>query len=808
MNWTGGRLSRHSRNAACGLTQRQKQYFAKRRNNAASGSLKRSPQKWAVRAEIEDPSHLNNRPRTTTSHVDAHRKRSQRKGQSENQPQEKTEHKVIRQSPDGELASYPRRLRHREDELHEYDIYNAYSHSQLPPAKRKRGAPSSQSRDSCSVEEQGSVDLRKLRILEKNDWTGMSIQRPIQLIYESAGNGERVCKRRRIPGSQVRQHSALGQQRVASPFARLRRLQSMAAPHAAKQSPDHDMHAEWAAELRDEVRISIGGKPAHTKARSRLAKRNTSIDSLQQSKGCPSDVMLLDDDGLSREDPQIFSQGQEARLKSRFSTLEELRALARSWGYRSASGTTGSHNYVVPHCQRAPSSRKLDMPIEQGFGLGLLDRQYDFSARMADDIVASEAPALIRREDNIYQFRNRLPATTLFHGLPRYLCSGYPYEPRSEPVRGGQETAFGLRQGNSTQSSSQPSYTSDIGAQAPKYTQELRAVLQDGSRTLVVRSSPRKLYHPRPQPSRPKILDSDSLGADSTSAQLGVARPLVPPSQVLDQEIREAWIDSPNDTDTEKPVGFWGHKGHTNSISISPRIGALTHHAARYDRHLSLDIRSKPGTSQKGSERGNTEEREQLYSRSEDELIREPKISCIGQKGTFAKELDLIIPAVDYRNSPLSRPRAKISKPVDEKSDEEKAWKKFVFPSDDESEVETPITPQLKVPRLLSRILSQTKTNSRVKASKRPSKIPCSIPKPPCQTMPNSPFEVHLSAGTTTSTRPTLPSSNRIIRHVTPSQLTSSVSAPGCCMSNRAVCGTNESLSSSRRSLLTRVPSY
>jgi hypothetical protein len=798
MNWTGGRLSRHSRNAACGLTQQQKQYFAKKRNNATSGSLKRSPLKWAVRAEIEESSHPNHHPRIT--HVGAHRKHSQRKGQSENQQQEKIENKAVCQSPDGKLAGYPRPLRYREDKLHEYDIYNASPHPQPPPARRKRGPSSSQTRDSCLVEEIGSVDVRKTKILEKNDWTGLSIQRPMQLRYESAGNDKRVGKRRRILGSQVKQHGALAQRRVASPFAGPRKLQSMTTSHAVRQNPNPSMYAEWAVEPRDEVRISIGGKPAHTKARFHLPGRVTPMDSLQQSEDCPSDVILLDEDGLSGGDPLTLSQ---AHLESKFSTLEELRAIARSWRYRSVSRTTGSHNYVVPHCRRASSSRRADILIEKGISLELLGRQYDFSSRMSDDIITSEAPALMGCEDNIHKFRNHFPTTMLSPGPLQYLCSGHPYEPGLEPVCDGRvtlETTLSLHRENSARSSSQLSYTSNVNSQAFKHT---HAVLQDGSRMLIVRSSPRKLYHPRPQPSRSKILDSDSLVADSTAAQLGVAHPFIPPSQALDQEAREAWIKFPNDANTEEPTGFRGHENDPHSISISPGISTFAHHALRHNRHLSLDIRPKPGTSQEGSERGETEEQEQAHSHSEGEVIEEPRISSIGQKGMFAKELDLIIPAADCRNSFLSRPKAEISEPVDKKNDEEKAWKKFIFTSDDESEVETAVTPQPKITHLLS------KTSSEVEViSKRPSEIPRPIPNPPSQSTPNSSLKVHLSAETIIATQPTLSSSGRVTRHVTPSQFASGVLKPDCCTSNNATFGTNASLSSPRRFLPTRAPSY
>jgi len=48
MNWTGGRLSRHSRKAEDSVINKQKQHFARVRNNLTNGSAKRSPAKWSI----------------------------------------------------------------------------------------------------------------------------------------------------------------------------------------------------------------------------------------------------------------------------------------------------------------------------------------------------------------------------------------------------------------------------------------------------------------------------------------------------------------------------------------------------------------------------------------------------------------------------------------------------------------------------------------------------------------------------------------------------------------------------------------
>lgn len=45
MNWTGGRLSRHSRRADSSTTSKQKQHFAKMRSHLMSGSMKKDSAK-------------------------------------------------------------------------------------------------------------------------------------------------------------------------------------------------------------------------------------------------------------------------------------------------------------------------------------------------------------------------------------------------------------------------------------------------------------------------------------------------------------------------------------------------------------------------------------------------------------------------------------------------------------------------------------------------------------------------------------------------------------------------------------------
>jgi hypothetical protein len=53
MNWTGGRLSRHSRKKGDSLVHKQKQHFAKVRSNLFHGNAKRSPVKWSIFDKIQ-----------------------------------------------------------------------------------------------------------------------------------------------------------------------------------------------------------------------------------------------------------------------------------------------------------------------------------------------------------------------------------------------------------------------------------------------------------------------------------------------------------------------------------------------------------------------------------------------------------------------------------------------------------------------------------------------------------------------------------------------------------------------------------
>lgn len=71
MNWTGGRLSRHSRRADSSTTNKQKQHFAKMRSHLMSGSVKKcsaKPPNFDMAAP-QPPDALSVRDRTATTEL-------------------------------------------------------------------------------------------------------------------------------------------------------------------------------------------------------------------------------------------------------------------------------------------------------------------------------------------------------------------------------------------------------------------------------------------------------------------------------------------------------------------------------------------------------------------------------------------------------------------------------------------------------------------------------------------------------------------------------------------------------------------
>lgn len=679
-------------------------------------------------------------------------------------------------SPHHELIRYHSSLSpfpNMEEGLCEYDIYNA-SPSPLPSGTKKKQDPSgSQTRHNKKIEGKEWMEQNKKKLLEKVDWTGISIQQPIQLKYESVGNDKSVGRRRKISDGQVRQRGVRIQQRATSPFIRLINSRQITVFHAAEQKDIPCEKSEWGIEPRDEVRISIGGKPLHTGTGLKLPQHDAQTDFFQKSLGCPSDIMLLDEDGPRGEDAQHSSRGQELYSKSGFATPEESRAQAGNRRDQLASKTSSSHSSITSPCWRTTINGESDAAI---------GNQGSSSVTWTAGDRAVKAARLAKHTKRIRQSRKPPPGTKSFHGPPWSLCPADACESGLEVVH----DEISIRSRNSLESSSYPSHLSCVGAHASNNAKGLYQILRGDSRMLIVRSSPDKLYHPRPQLARPKILDSDPLDIGSTVAELGAAQPIVPPSRAPDEEMWKGWINSLNDSDPEEPTELWGQREDCRSIYISPGISTLARRAEKND-HISSDIISltpEPSCEldEKSADSGEQKEPPDEYSR--------------GTKIT--KDSSPLVPTPSYRNALQPRPQAGILKPVDKIGAEEAAWKIFVCPDDDESEDEK----QIKLPWRAPSPPFRLEASSGVKQPSR-------IPGPVCrlQTTPNSSLRVHICTETSIDTQTTRSDPDSIRRDTVPIPFISSSPTQGNCTSNHVTLGTIAP-SSSPRPVPTRVPSH
>ncbi|KAG9249055.1 hypothetical protein BJ878DRAFT_200458 [Calycina marina] len=280
MNWTGGGLSRHSSRKTGALTEKQKQYFSK----VQTGAKKKSPQAWTILGHL----------------VKEQNHRSQSIGTGR-------QHDIGRRSRDSSVSLLPRdsiagphirrdRVRHfsvgsRHDsgvldpvkikqeflEKPPNDLYDA-----SPPRDRKRKRQSPVSK--AEKKKRTISDMRK-RLLQKGDWVGVTVRKPVQYKYEAPTYSNKFGQRRATV--QQAQYSSR-QMTIISPFA----------PRIRRDSTHESVSREHQPNGRTDVRISIGGTMKRPGISSSTApsRRHTGPEHAQAfgSEAASSDVMLLD----------------------------------------------------------------------------------------------------------------------------------------------------------------------------------------------------------------------------------------------------------------------------------------------------------------------------------------------------------------------------------------------------------------------------------------------------------------------------------------------------------------------------------
>jgi hypothetical protein len=314
MNWTGGRLQRHSgkwsKNSA--LTSRQKEHFAKVQTKLRSSSHKNSPTKWSIFDRIQlDPlgkqdSHNHNNSRRNVEKVsnptegELRRVQSSRSQRSDEERRSTSRQTRTRSGQKSERCPSVATIHGRS--ISDDDLYNA-----TPPPQRvkhehaRSGKPplSTGSGPSKRVPPEpadDSMDVKRRRLLLKVDWIGLSARRPPPLKFVPTRHDEEIGRRRKLTDGH-RARYARQQAVISSPFV-TRRAQNM--------------ETRYEGALRNDVRISIGDRvvpPDHSSSfqstqyisstpRSLLARKRQTLS---------PDEMLLDNDSLIRDRDNIDS---------------------------------------------------------------------------------------------------------------------------------------------------------------------------------------------------------------------------------------------------------------------------------------------------------------------------------------------------------------------------------------------------------------------------------------------------------------------------------------------------------------------
>ncbi|KAI9705078.1 MAG: hypothetical protein M1836_006861 [Candelina mexicana] len=227
MNWTGGRLSRHSGKRGGNLINIQKQHFAKVRTNLQNGTRKASPLKLTFfdryhtprvstsphskRESLERPTHRQgksfpDRRLEATTRTDVRGRKSSRESQRlyrgslgpgapSSAPSlggaDEVGFLLENLAQDGKQSSFFL-VKTEEDEGGLYDRLS-------PQDEQDQRSPKNPPLQKVSANKQPlPFEQRKRKLLEEPDWVGTSRSRPLQLKFPAVGARPEIGKRRRI----------------------------------------------------------------------------------------------------------------------------------------------------------------------------------------------------------------------------------------------------------------------------------------------------------------------------------------------------------------------------------------------------------------------------------------------------------------------------------------------------------------------------------------------------------------------------------------------------------------------------------
>ncbi|KAI9715349.1 MAG: hypothetical protein M1812_005994 [Candelaria pacifica] len=227
MNWTGGRLSRHSGRRGGNLVSVQKQHFAKARTNLQNGNRKTSPIKLAFFDRYQAP-RASSASRQRGEPLDTPRQSGESRAQDW-RPKASTQNRA--RSRNCSQATEERRRSSLKNETHhaepsvsvagdiaflhedqarsgrhspfflikaEEDEDGLYDGPSLPGEQHQRSPPNSPLQSFSAPKEPLPFEERKRKLLAETDWVGTSRTHPIQLQFPVAGARRDIGKRRKM----------------------------------------------------------------------------------------------------------------------------------------------------------------------------------------------------------------------------------------------------------------------------------------------------------------------------------------------------------------------------------------------------------------------------------------------------------------------------------------------------------------------------------------------------------------------------------------------------------------------------------
>lgn len=316
MNWTGGRLQRHSKQGSSALN-RQKQHFAKVRTALQNGSLQHYPPFKPSFLRDDDGvlgGHLPPFGDRSTRHV-GHPKSRQKALEEYDSvapvakrlsslgslshhwgsrlQQEKVtspRHGVHADSPNSAQSSTSR------------DVQNRKKHFKRTKTSPREVLSRTRSNRSLSKDQLSSeplLEAKKRKLLEHDDWVGLALSRPVHMQFVSTTEKERIGKRRKIESS-MRERLGGEARRVLTPIEGNNR--NVRGPFMSGTLPH-----------KDDISIRIGTDALVSRHSTQLgAEQGVSVRLTAQS----SDPMLLDDDTVARDaacDRQLSLLGVDHR---------------------------------------------------------------------------------------------------------------------------------------------------------------------------------------------------------------------------------------------------------------------------------------------------------------------------------------------------------------------------------------------------------------------------------------------------------------------------------------------------------------